>query len=80
MATDFSKFLFCECTGMTSFVLKFGVKKPKMGDFLLIGIFWWSILVGLKNDHQKLPAVKVERSKKTSVLVLKWTFLSVVQL
>ncbi len=33
MATDFSKFLFCECTGMTSFVLKFGVKKPKMGEF-----------------------------------------------
>ena len=62
MATDFSKFLFCECTGMTSFVLKFGVKKPKMGDFLLIGIFWWSILVGPKNDRQKLPISKKSKS------------------
>ena len=48
MATDYSKFLFCKCTGMTSFVLKFGVKKRKIVDFLLMGNFWWSILAGSK--------------------------------
>ena len=35
--TEFCQFFFCQRTGAASFVSKFGVKKLKLLDFLLMG-------------------------------------------